>query len=56
MIAPTFHINILKSFMNIFNQNCRNVVEKMRPEVGKTFDVHDYMGGVTVDILLGKVV
>lgn len=54
MIAPTFHINILKSFISIFNQNSRNVVENMRAEVGKTFDVHDYMSTVTVDILLGS--
>ncbi|XP_026491077.2 cytochrome P450 4g15-like [Vanessa tameamea] len=52
MIAPTFHINILKSFVGIFNQNSKNVVEKMRTETGKVFDVHDYMSGVTVDILL----
>ncbi|XP_046978516.1 cytochrome P450 4g15-like [Vanessa cardui] len=52
MIAPTFHINILKSFVGIFNQNSKNVVEKMRGETGKVFDVHDYMSGVTVDILL----
>lgn len=25
----------------------------MRQEIGKTFDVHDHMSGVTVDILLG---
>lgn len=54
MIAPTFHINILKSFIGIFNQNSKNVVEKMRSEVGEVFDVHDHMSGVTVDILLGK--
>ncbi|XP_075972259.1 cytochrome P450 4g15-like isoform X2 [Anticarsia gemmatalis] len=52
MIAPTFHINILKSFVDVFNQNSRNVVEKLRPEIGKTFDVHDHMSEVTVDILL----
>nr|BAM73805.1 cytochrome P450 [Bombyx mori] len=52
MIAPTFHINILKSFVGIFNQNSNNVVEKLKSEVGKTFDVHDYMSGTTVDILL----
>lgn len=39
--------------MDVFNKNSRNVVEKMKSEVGKTFDVHDYMGSVTVDILLG---
>ncbi|XP_035431348.2 cytochrome P450 4g15 [Spodoptera frugiperda] len=52
MIAPTFHINILKSFVDVFNQNSKSVVEKMRSEIGKTFDVHDHMSGVTVDILL----
>ncbi|XP_072941702.1 cytochrome P450 4g15-like [Epargyreus clarus] len=52
MIAPTFHINILKSFVDVFNQNSRNVVNKMKGEMGKVFDVHDYMSGVTVDILL----
>ncbi|OWR43028.1 cytochrome P450 4G49, partial [Danaus plexippus plexippus] len=52
MIAPTFHINILKSFVGVFNQNSKNVVDKMRGEMGKVFDVHDYMSGVTVDILL----
>lgn len=56
MIAPTFHINILKSFVHVFNQNSRNVVQKMEPEIGKTFDCHDYMSGVTVDILLGKAI
>ncbi|CAH0628740.1 unnamed protein product [Chrysodeixis includens] len=52
MIAPTFHINILKSFIDVFNENSKNVVAKMKNEVGKTFDVHDHMSGVTVDILL----
>ncbi|CAB3235967.1 unnamed protein product [Arctia plantaginis] len=52
MIAPTFHINILKSFIGVFNQNSKKVVEKLRSEVGKTFDVHDYMSTATVDILL----
>lgn len=40
--------------MGVFNQNSKNVVEKMKTEIGKTFDVHDHMSGVTVDILLGK--
>ncbi|GBP66542.1 Cytochrome P450 4g15 [Eumeta japonica] len=52
MIAPTFHINILKSFVDVFNKNSRKVVDKMRSEIGKTFDVHDHMSEVTVDILL----
>lgn len=52
LIAPAFHMNVLKSFVNIFNANSLAVVEKMRKEVGNVFDVHDYMSEVTVDILL----
>lgn len=52
MIAPTFHMNILKSFMDVFNKNSRATVDRLRKEVGKEFDVHDYMSGTTVDILL----
>nr|UZE89940.1 cytochrome P450 CYP4G280 [Chrysoperla zastrowi sillemi] len=52
MIAPTFHMNILKSFMDVFNRNSLAVVKKMRKEIDREFDVHDYMSGITVDILL----
>lgn len=31
-------------------------MNNMKSEMGKTFDVHDYMGRATVDILLGKCV
>lgn len=54
LIAPTFHLNVLKSFIDLFNENSRLVVEKMRKEAGKTFDCHDYMSECTVEILLGK--
>ncbi|XP_055607198.1 cytochrome P450 4g15-like [Uranotaenia lowii] len=52
LIAPAFHQNVLKTFIDLFNDNSLRVVEKMRKEVGKEFDVHDYMSEVTVDILL----
>lgn len=54
LIAPAFHMNVLKTFMNIFHQNSLMVVDKLQKEVGKVFDVHDYMSEATVDILLGK--
>lgn len=54
LIAPAFHQNVLKTFVNVFNSNSVNVVERMRKEIGNVFDVHDYMSHVTVDILLGK--
>lgn len=52
LIAPTFHLNVLKSFIDLFNANSRAVVEKMRKEEGKEFDCHDYMSETTVEILL----
>lgn len=52
LIAPTFHLNVLKSFIDLFNANSRDVVEKLKKEIGKEFDCHDYMSEATVEILL----
>lgn len=52
LIAPTFHLNVLKSFIELFNENSRNVVNKLKAEGEKTFDCHDYMSEATVEILL----
>lgn len=52
LIAPTFHLNVLKSFINIFNKNSRAIVNKMRKQGSKEFDIHEYMGEATVEILL----
>ncbi|XP_035741425.1 cytochrome P450 4g15-like [Vespa mandarinia] len=52
LIAPTFHLNVLKSFIDLFNANSRAVVERMRKEDGKVFDCHNYMSETTVEILL----
>ncbi|XP_045459564.1 cytochrome P450 4g15 [Melitaea cinxia] len=51
LIAPTFHLNVLKSFIDLFNANSRAVVDKLKKEAG-TFDCHDYMSECTVEILL----
>lgn len=52
LIAPTFHLNVLKSFIDLFNHNSRGVVEKLRKEIGHEFDAHEYMSEATVEILL----
>lgn len=52
LIAPTFHLNVLKSFIDLFNANSRALVERMRKEGDKEFDCHDYMSECTVEILL----
>jgi len=52
LIAPTFHLNVLKSFIDLFNANARSAVEKLRKEGDREFDIHDYMSETTVEILL----
>ena len=52
IIAPTFHLNVLKSFVPLFYENSRDLVLRLKKEIGKEFDCHDYMSGITVDILL----
>ncbi|KAK9870275.1 hypothetical protein WA026_006362 [Henosepilachna vigintioctopunctata] len=52
LIAPTFHLNVLKSFVDLFNVNSLQVVEKLNKTIGKEIDCHDYMSEATVEILL----
>nr|WDY85990.1 cytochrome P450 4G335 [Pagiophloeus tsushimanus] len=52
LIAPTFHLNVLKSFVDLFNKNSMETVKKLEKEIGKEFDCHDYMSEATVEILL----
>ncbi|XP_071631439.1 cytochrome P450 4g15-like isoform X2 [Temnothorax longispinosus] len=51
VIAPTFHMNILKTFVPLFYENSIDLVNRLRYKVGKEFDCHDYLSAVTVDIL-----
>ncbi|XP_029158577.1 cytochrome P450 4g15-like [Nylanderia fulva] len=51
IIAPTFHMSILKTFVPLFYENSIDLVRRLRNEVGKEFDCHDYLSAVTVDIL-----
>ncbi|KAK1129009.1 hypothetical protein K0M31_020143 [Melipona bicolor] len=55
IIAPTFHLNILKTFVPLFYENSRDLVIRLRDQVGKEFDCHDYLAAVTVNILLDTV-
>ncbi|XP_046748575.1 cytochrome P450 4g15-like [Diprion similis] len=52
IIAPTFHLSILRTFVPLFYENSKVLVSKMREVIGKEFDCHDYLSATTVDILL----
>ncbi|KYN13880.1 PREDICTED: cytochrome P450 4g15-like [Trachymyrmex cornetzi] len=51
VIAPSFHMNILKTFVPLFYENSVDLVHRLRDKVGEEFDCHDYLSAVTVDIL-----
>ncbi|XP_018327476.1 cytochrome P450 4g15-like [Agrilus planipennis] len=55
IIAPTFHIHILKTFINSLNNNGSSLVKRLENEISNNFDIHDYMSRVTVDTLLETV-
>ncbi|XP_045479100.1 cytochrome P450 4g15-like [Harmonia axyridis] len=52
LIAPAFHLNVLKSFIDLFNTNSLDVVNRLKKTMGKEIDCHDYMSEATVEILL----
>lgn len=52
IIAPAFHISVLKSFVPLFYENSWSLVKRLRDQVGKEFDCHDYLSAITVDILM----
>ncbi|KAE8737231.1 Cytochrome P450 CYP4g [Frankliniella occidentalis] len=52
LIAPTFHLNVLKQFVYLFNRNSRALCRKLDAVVGQVVDIHDYMSETTVEILL----
>lgn len=52
IIAPTFHLNVLKTFIPLFYNNSIDLIVRLRDQIGKEFDCHDYLSAVTVDILI----
>ncbi|XP_034234397.1 cytochrome P450 4g15-like [Thrips palmi] len=52
LIAPTFHIHVLKQFVHLFNRNSKALCEKLSPLTGQAIDAHDYLSEATVEILL----
>ncbi|XP_065163214.1 cytochrome P450 4c3-like [Atheta coriaria] len=50
MITPTYHFNILKQFVEIFEKNGNILIEKLGGEVGNpSFDVHIYLSLCALD-------
>lgn len=53
MITPTFHFKILESFIEVFNDNCLILLEKLKlkSESQEVFDIHPYITLCALDII-----
>ncbi|EFN85368.1 Cytochrome P450 4g15 [Harpegnathos saltator] len=52
VIAPTFHMSILKTFVPLIYENSLDLARRLREKVGQQFDCHDYLSAITVDIMM----
>ncbi|XP_047096726.1 cytochrome P450 4C1-like [Schistocerca piceifrons] len=52
MITPAFHFRILDNFVDIFAENGKVLVEKLKPKAdGKTFDIYPFITSCALDII-----
>jgi cytochrome P450 family 4 subfamily V len=52
LLTPTFHYDILKDFVDIFNQQSKVMVDKLQTHVGQgSFDVYPYVTLCALDII-----
>ena len=57
IITPTFHFKILEQFVEVFDQHSNIFVNQLlsKADGRSAFDVSEFVGLVTLDILAGKV-
>jgi hypothetical protein len=55
MLTPSFHFEILKQFMEVFNRNGDILVRRLSSHVdGPQFDVTSYITMCTLDVICGQ--
>lgn len=52
VVSPTFNMDVLKSFIPLFNRTSRAAVDNMKDQEGKSFDCHKYISEATVRMLI----
>ncbi|XP_034255714.1 cytochrome P450 4g15-like [Thrips palmi] len=52
LIAPTFHVHVLKQFVHLFHRNSEMLCRRLEAVTARTIDIHDYVAEATVDMLL----
>lgn len=55
IVMPNFHANILKQYIEVFNEGAKNLVLDVQKEVGKEeFDLQNYFYNNMLSTLLGN--
>ena len=56
MLTPTFHFNILNTFVSTFNEQSRTLVRCLEREArsGREFDLYPYVKRCALDIICGE--
>lgn len=55
LLTPAFHFKILEQFLHVFDSASDILIEKLSPEVGKSFDIHPYLNLCSLDIICESV-
>ncbi len=55
ILTPTFHFQILESFIDVFNKNSQILMENLENRVNSdSFNIFPYLSECTLDIICGK--
>lgn len=55
LMNPSFNLKILQSFVPIFNEKTKSMLQKLDKETGNAnFDILPFMNACTLDMVCGK--
>lgn len=55
IISPTFNQRVLNTYVPVFDQQAKILVNQLRDKVGKgEFEIHKYMAACTLDMVFGE--
>ena len=53
-LTPSFHFKILETYLPIFNNNAKALIEDLAETRGRPIDVHSVISSCTLDIICGQ--
>lgn len=57
LITPTFHFNILESFLDVFVNRSKELMTRLKEKEGSnSFDISPYTQRLTLEFICGKLI